>query len=56
VVTVTAGGVLGIGGTDLYIPFDAVQTITPGESIVINCARVQCENLSAQNPSFLENA
>ena len=56
VVKVTAGGVLGIGGKDLYIPFDAIQTITPGQSITINCAKAQCESLYAQKPSFLENA
>lgn len=56
VVKVTEGGVLGIGGTDLYIPFDAVQSIAPGESITLSCAKDQCESLYAKKPSFLENA
>lgn len=56
VIKVSEGGVLGIGATELYIPLDAVQSIQPGDSITINCAKAQCESMYAQKPSFLENA
>jgi hypothetical protein len=56
VLKVSEGGVFGIGATDLYIPLDAIQSITPGQSVTINCAKGQCESLYAQKPSFLENA
>lgn len=56
VLKVKEGGVLGIGAKDLYVPVDAVQTITPGESVTLNCAKSQCETLYAEKPSFLENA
>ena len=50
---VNQGGVLGIGATELYIPFDAVQNIAPGDGVTINCTKDQCGNLYAQKPSFL---
>lgn len=56
VLKVNEGGVLGIGATELYIPADGVQSITPGESVTLNCAKAQCETMYAQKPSFLENA
>jgi sporulation protein YlmC with PRC-barrel domain len=56
VLKVTEGGVLGIGGKDLYIPVDAIQSIQPGQSVTISCAKAQCESLYAQKPSFLDNA
>jgi hypothetical protein len=56
VLKVKEGGVLGIGAKELYIPVDAVQNITPGESVTLNCAKSQCETLYAEKPSFLDNA
>lgn len=56
VLKVNEGGVLGIGAKELYIPVDAVQTITPGQSVTLTCAKSQCESLYAQKPSFLDNA
>lgn len=56
VLKVNEGGVLGIGAKALYVPFDAVQNITPGESVTLNCAKAQCESLYSQKPSFLDNA
>ena len=50
---VNQGGVLGIGATELYIPFNAVQNIEPGDGVTINCTKDQCANLYAQKPSFL---
>ncbi len=55
VLKVSEGGVLGIGAKELYIPFDAVQSIVPGESVTINCAQAQCDSLYSQKPSFLDN-
>jgi len=56
VLKVNEGGVLGIGAKELYIPMDAVQTITPGDSVTLTCAKSQCESLYAEKPSFLDNA
>jgi hypothetical protein len=56
VLKVKEGGVLGMGAKELYIPVDAVQTVTPGESVTLNCAKSQCETLYADKPSFLDNA
>jgi ribosomal 30S subunit maturation factor RimM len=50
---VSQGGVLGIGAKALYIPFDAVQNIAPGDGVTINCTKDECDNLYAQKPSFL---
>jgi hypothetical protein len=56
VLKVNEGGVLGIGATELYIPADGVQSISPDESVTLTCAKAQCETMYAQKPSFLENA
>jgi hypothetical protein len=50
---VNQGGVLGIGAKTLYIPFDAVQNIAPGDSVTINCTKDQCGNLYGEKPNFL---
>jgi len=55
VLKINEGGVLGIGAKELYVPFDAVQNITPGESLTLNCSKSQCETLYTQKPSFLDN-
>lgn len=55
VLKVKEGGILGIAAKDLYIPVDAVQNITPGDSITLSCAKSQCESLYAEKPSFLDN-
>lgn len=52
-IKVNQGGVLGIGAKTLYIPFDAVQNIAPGDGVTINCTKDQCDNLYSQKPSFL---
>jgi hypothetical protein len=56
VLKVKEGGMLGIGAKELYVPVDAVQTVTPGESVTLSCAKSQCETLYADKPSFLDNA
>jgi sporulation protein YlmC with PRC-barrel domain len=55
VLKVSQGGVLGIGAKDLYVPFDAIQNIVPGDGVTVNCTKDQCSNLYAQKPSFLSS-
>lgn len=50
---VEQGGILGIGSTDLYVPFDDVRNIVPGESVTINCAKDQCASTYGTKPDFL---
>lgn len=47
------GGVLGIGGTSLYIPFNAVQNVVPGESVTVNCTADTCGEMYGTKPDFL---
>jgi hypothetical protein len=47
------GGILGIGATDLYIPFSAVQTVVPGDNLTVNCTKDTCGDLYGTKPDFL---
>jgi hypothetical protein len=51
---VSQGGVLGIGATDLYIPLDAVQTVSPGKSVTLNCAGDACSEQYGRKPSYIQ--
>ena len=53
ILKVQHGGMLGMGGTDLYIPVNEVTNVVPGESVTVNCTENTCENLYAQKPDFL---
>jgi PRC-barrel domain len=53
ILQVQHGGVLGMGGTDLYIPVSDVTNVVFGESVTVNCTENTCENLYAQKPGFL---
>jgi hypothetical protein len=53
ILKVQHGGLMGVGGTDLYIPVDDVTTVVPGDSVTINCTKDTCENLYSQKPAFL---
>lgn len=44
------GGFLGIGEQYLYIPFDAIEVVVPGESITVNCSQEKCIDLYAAKP------
>lgn len=45
------GGLLGIGGESLYIPFNAVEAITPGDCITLSCTRDEAAALYSQKPT-----
>lgn len=49
------GGVLGIGATDLYIPFSAVSSVT-AEGVNLNCTKDQAEGQYRQKPAFIDNS
>jgi hypothetical protein len=44
------GGILGIGAKDLYIPYDAVQSVQPGESVTLNVTKDQAGSMYANEP------
>lgn len=48
------GGILGIGATDLYIPFSAVASVTDNQ-INLNCTKDQANQNFQQKPSFLQD-
>lgn len=48
------GGVLGFGGSSLYIPFSAVEVVSPGDSVTINCTADEAGQAYAQEPAPLE--
>jgi hypothetical protein len=56
ILKVLKGGLLGIGGTDLYIPVKDVQSVVPGENLTINCSNDACDNLYSNRPDFLGDA
>lgn len=50
---VDQGGILGIGATELYIPFDAVESVAPGECVTVNCTKDTCGDMYGNKPDFL---
>jgi hypothetical protein len=50
---VEQGGFLGIGATDLYVPFRAVQRVIPGDSLTVACMKDTCGNMFGTKPDFL---
>jgi hypothetical protein len=51
---ISEGGILGIGATDLYIPFSAVSNIN-ADGVYLNCTKDQAEQQYQQQPDFLQN-
>ncbi|HEX8917504.1 MAG TPA: PRC-barrel domain-containing protein [Chloroflexota bacterium] len=51
---VTEGGFLGIGETALYIPFSAVDTVVPGESVTVNCGQEECIHRFTTKPDVVK--
>ncbi|MGI8967602.1 MAG: hypothetical protein ACR2GA_00660 [Chloroflexota bacterium] len=49
------GGVLGVGAKQLYIPSTAVQTVSPGQSVSLNCTKTQAEAQYANTPPFVHD-
>jgi sporulation protein YlmC with PRC-barrel domain len=51
---VNEGGVLGIGATELYLPYSAIGSVTPGERVTLNLTKDQADAQYTQKPAFLE--
>lgn len=49
------GGLLGIGGEHLYVPFSAVEACNPGESITVRCSSGEATHLFDQKPDGLDS-
>jgi hypothetical protein len=47
------GGLLGVGGKDLYIPFTAVDDLVAHKSITLGCTKGECEKRYSETPDFL---
>jgi sporulation protein YlmC with PRC-barrel domain len=50
---VNQGGVLGIGAKELYIPFNSVKNIAPGDSVTVDCTKDTCGDMYGNKPDFL---
>lgn len=48
-----SGGILGIGSRDLYVPFSAIEDVTP-DRVTLLSTKDQTENLYADKPDFWE--
>jgi hypothetical protein len=51
---VSEGGILGIGATDLYIPFSAVSSVTDNQ-INLNCTKDEANQQYQQKPGWIDN-
>lgn len=49
-IVVAHGGVLGIGGSHLYVPFEAVAGVAPGDSVGLGCSGNECRRLYSRRP------
>lgn len=47
------GGILGVGGQHLYVPFRAIQAVTPGESLSLKCSAEEAATLYTAQPDDL---
>lgn len=52
-IEVSSGGVLGIGAKHLYVPFEAVQSVEPGDCATLDCTKSECESLYGTRPAAL---
>lgn len=50
---VDQGGILGIGATELYVPFSSVTDIVPGDRLTLDCTKDTCGDLYGKKPEFL---
>ncbi len=50
---VEQGGVLGFGAKALYIPFGAVQSVVPGDRVVLSGTKEECDSMYGQRPESL---
>jgi hypothetical protein len=51
---VQQGGILGIGGKSLYIPFSAVQDVVAGDSVTLDCTKDECDARYGSMPASLQ--
>src|SRR5919205_2964564 len=51
--SVHEGGILGIGGKELYVPFSAVDDVTRGDCLTLSCTKEEANRLYASRPDFL---
>ena len=51
--SVHEGGLLGLGGKDLYVPFTAVDDCVPGECVTLNVSKADAETQFERKPDFL---
>ena len=47
------GGLLGIGGESLYIPFDVIASVDPGNSVTLSVTKDEAVNMYNEKPAFL---
>jgi hypothetical protein len=48
------GGILGIGGDHLYVPFSAVEAVAPGDSVTLACTLADCASRFGERPAPLQ--
>lgn len=48
------GGILGIGGTSLYVPFSTVEDLVRGDCLTLSCRKEECDQLYAHKPDSLD--
>jgi hypothetical protein len=51
--TVQGGGVLGIGGTYLYLPFAAIDDVVVHERVTVRWTKDECEHRYTETPNVL---
>jgi hypothetical protein len=50
---VDEGGMLGMGTTQLYVPFDAVMTVLAGDRLTLSCTKDEAGSRFATKPAWL---
>jgi hypothetical protein len=50
---VDQGGILGLGAKHLYVPFSAVEDVTPDECLTLACSTDDCADRFGNKPDFL---
>jgi len=50
---VHSGGILGIGGTTYYVPFDAVDAVAAGTDVTLSCTQEECAQRYSEKPAEL---
>ncbi|MBV9281638.1 MAG: hypothetical protein JOZ41_16280 [Chloroflexi bacterium] len=50
-IVVAHGGFLGVGAQHLYVPFDAVADVAPGDRAILTCTREECGRRYGRKPA-----